>query len=743
LSAKLTGFPRPAENFATKFRRALGRPANFGVKSDGQAEARLGNALPDNLVFKSNGRRPIRRLGARVASIAAIAAAGLAIGAAPAFALPEGYHYELVSPPDKNDGDVGAGLFVGNYFASPDGNHLAYNALGGFGDAGQNTVTGSYAASRGTESWSSTSLMLNMLPASILGVFTAPAISNDFSTALTTTNLNQETGDQALGFGGFTYMLDVATRDADLFSVPAPNDPQQNATYNISNEQLVGNDDFSRIVYTAGVDLLDDGLSPTASRVFLYDNGNRSLVSVLPNGDPTVGQLALVHRRPVSADFSVAYFNGTQSPNQGLYRRDIAAGETARVNADERSGGDPLPAAAATFVGASADGEIAYFISNQQLVDEDEDTSNDLYRYDHSQAEGSRLTLISVDEELDDGQAVVQAGHGVSADGETVLFTASNQLVPGEPTGPGNKLYAYTDGELRYVSPSTLSGTQDRFSKLAENGETFVFLSSAAGITPEDNGGLAQVYVYDIVEDEVHCASCRPDGPNEHPASIFESPNLTNNLVTAAASRRVVSTEGHVFFHTLEALLPQDTNNKIDVYVWQDGELDLISTGRSTDHSWFLDASVDGSTVFFSTREQLSNWDWDNRIDAYAARTGEALPEPPEPVEPCTGDDCQGPPPLPKPFEVPSSNVEGPGNPDPAPVNCTPAERKANQLAKKAQRLSKKAKRLAKQARKASGKKSERLKRRATKTKRKAKNARQQAQKARTQLALCREEAQL
>src|SRR5690606_39060020 len=100
---------------------------------------------------------------------------------------------------------------------------------------------------------------------------------------------------------------------------------------------------------------------------------------------------------------------------------------------------------------------------------------------------------------------------------------------------------------------------------------------------------------------------------------------------------RNLSSEGHVFFETLESLLPQDTNGKKDVYIWQDGELDLISTGRSSDHSQFASATPDGKDVFFVTRERLSGWDFDGHLDLYTARVGGGLPEPPAPVEECTG----------------------------------------------------------------------------------------------------------
>jgi hypothetical protein len=91
-------------------------------------------------------------------------------------------------------------------------------------------------------------------------------------------------------------------------------------------------------------------------------------------------------------------------------------------------------------------------------------------------------------------------------------------------------------------------------------------------------------------------------------------------------------------------LLPRDTNGESDVYMWENGEIELISTGRDASPSRFADASASGGDAFFVTGEQLVGWDEDDAFDMYDARVGGGLPEPPAPPVACSGDECQGPP---------------------------------------------------------------------------------------------------
>lgn len=686
----------------------------------------------------------------------ALAAAALLALPAAAQALPEDRTYEMVSPPDKNDGDVGAGLFGGQAYAGTAGDRIVYMSLGGW-DAPTNSITGVYAAERGEEFWTSKSTLLPVLPYPSIGGAAITGISPDASRVLSGTNRNPDTGEPAQnGDNGMIFLLNPTTGERELVlpDLDVNGDPVSGFPL-----EFTGNSDFSRLFMQANAPLTEDavGLPGSGGAIYLFEEGEHTLQSVLPNGDaykvqlPTPGSSGLVPN-VTSEDADVLFFqvtSGVGDPDpRGVYRRDFsgATPQTVRINEPETED-DPGGGPTGSFGGASSDGTIAYFTSNQRLVDEDENSLTDLYQYDHSKPAGQRLTLISEDGEPADDDAAVTRVHTVSEDGSTVVFSSPSQLVEGEPIDAGRKLYVARDGEIEFVGitgPNTNQGDVSAEGvALAADGSQMALVTSAA-LTAHDNGGFDQVYVRDNDTGEVECASCRAGAANTAPAAFRTTGALNMFGAGWTGAIRNLSSEGHVFFETLESLLPQDTNGKKDVYIWQDGELDLISTGRSTDHSQFASATPDGKDVFFVTREKLSGWDFDGRLDLYTARVGGGLPEPSEPVEECTGDDCQGPPPLPPPYPgAGSGHYDGPGNPQADPVDCTPAERKANRLANKAQQASKKAKRLKKQARKASGKKAKRLNKRAKKAQRQAKAKRKQARQARSQLALCREEAEL
>jgi hypothetical protein len=109
----------------------------------------------------------------RVCALASfVVLAATALTAAPALALPEGRHYEMVSP-----------LYKGSYGASeikavsPDGSRVAYFSLGGFAKAPGGP--GGYVAQRGASGWTTSSLQppALMAPYSVWGNF-------DFSSTL-------------------------------------------------------------------------------------------------------------------------------------------------------------------------------------------------------------------------------------------------------------------------------------------------------------------------------------------------------------------------------------------------------------------------------------------------------------------------------------------------------------------------------------------------------------------------------
>jgi hypothetical protein len=142
---------------------------------------------------------------------------------------------------------------------------------------------------------------------------------------------------------------------------------------------------------------------------------------------------------------------------------------------------------------------------------------------------------------------------------------------------------------------------------------------------------------------------------------------------------RYLSDSGRVFFNSLDALAPTDSNGTADVYEYEPpgvgtcseadpafaprngGCIALISSGASAEESSFLDASENGNDVFFLTNSRLTIKDPDTGADVYDARVdgGEApIASPPE----CQGDACQNPAAPPNDPTPSSLNFHGVGN---------------------------------------------------------------------------------
>jgi hypothetical protein len=141
---------------------------------------------------------------------------------------------------------------------------------------------------------------------------------------------------------------------------------------------------------------------------------------------------------------------------------------------------------------------------------------------------------------------------------------------------------------------------------------------------------------------------------------------------------RNLTDNGRLFFESRDALSPHDTNGRVqDVYEYEPdgvgtceseaengGCISLISSGRDTTDSDFVNATPSGSDVFFTTRSRLVSSDEDNLIDLYDARENGGFP-PPASVPPCTtADSCRAAPsPQPTIFGAPSSQTfTGAGN---------------------------------------------------------------------------------
>jgi len=400
---------------------------------------------------------------------------------------------------------------------------------------------------------------------------------------------------------------------------------------------------------------------------------------------------------------------------------------------------------------ASTDGSKVFLTDNHHLAAGASATGSDLYRYDFARPEGERLVdLTASGSEPADVLGVV----GASDAGDIVYFVAEGALTPptdenqrGEhaEAGMGN-LYVWREGEGNsFVAGLARGGftidpgdsndwsanPKRQTARVTPDGQHLAFVSErsltgydnriAGAPTCELSGGsyarsarCHEAFVYSLQSGTLVCASCDPSGARptvaqpevsygglELPLLGWPDPNEQPKQLSTDGSRLV--------FATFNPLVPGDVNRKRDVYQWEaagtgtcsesavgfsaldGGCMDLISTGRSGDESYLLDASANGNDIFFSTRQPLSWRDGDERFDVYDARVGGG--EAPPPPAPCEGAGCRS----------AGTSGEGPQGLGSATLGGSGNVASCKALAAKAGRVGRRAKHLRSQARTVAG----------------------------------------
>jgi hypothetical protein len=162
---------------------------------------------------------------------------------------------------------------------------------------------------------------------------------------------------------------------------------------------------------------------------------------------------------------------------------------------------------------------------------------------------------------------------------------------------------------------------------------------------PSDEDQCTEMYTYTAADGRIVCDSCNPTGLQ--PISD----------VYASQDGLFLTDDGRTFFSTAEALVPEDTNEAIDVYEYVDGRPRLITPGTGTatpqsapnisalqQASGLVGVSADGTDAYFSTFDVLTSDDHNgNFLKFYDARTGGGFLQP-TPAQPCAAaEECHGP----------------------------------------------------------------------------------------------------
>jgi len=588
--------------------------------------------------------------------------------------LPDCRAWEMVSPLDKNNGDIVAdGLTT---TAAKDGNAVAFNARTGFAGAIGAAVQGQvqYVARRGAGGWSTLAITPTAAPED-LQTFFSPTHLGIFSTDLRTAvldayDLPDATGDLPLRIN--LYTEDTATRELTTVTHSETSQafPWYIQMFGFPEGPTAGvSDDAKHIPFVAEIPLLpsvENGPSSSAPNIYQWDNGTLSLAGILPDGSiPPEGSGAAFpnYRRDISADGSRLLFMASPTPGaqRQLYQR-IDGSRTALISESENPSLTEEPQNV-VLQAATPDGRNVFFVTDSPLLEEDTAPGPDVYRWTDGPdpAHERNLTLITNTGEYIQHITVGGGLVGSSDDGEVVYLQSQ-----------GNKLQVWNHGTLRTISedviknpqpPYQLSATvsQPGFGRVAPDGSEVAFITESTrgldgihALTGQVTNGHFELYIYRLKTDQLVCASCPQQGPATADVRVGPSSNAsgepnvtsTNVFVENQMSRpEFLAEDGRVFFSTPEALVPEDTNGTLDAYQYdpETEKVSLLSSGRGSEPSAFLDASASGNDVFIATRTRLSGWDTDNLVDVYDVRTDGGFDEPERKPAPCSGEGCQPP----------------------------------------------------------------------------------------------------
>jgi hypothetical protein len=322
----------------------------------------------------------------------------------------------------------------------------------------------------------------------------------------------------------------------------------------------------------------------------------------------------------------------------------------------------------------------------------------------------------------------VQGVMGASRDAASVYF-ASSEALGGEnaegksPLVGQPNLYLAQVGAIAFIgtlSPADLPAISHsellpvaerpvlRAARVSPDGRHAAFLSFGAptgydNTDAADGEAAGELYVYDAESETLSCASCNPSA--QRPLGR-RYPAANNNHYTLAAklagwendlyAPRAVATDGsRLFFESFDSLVPRDTNGVGDVYEWERlgaggcsatssgyapenrGCVSLISSGKSSRDSEFLDASPAGNDVFFATLSSLVSADY-GLVDVYDARVGGGFAAEAPPPAACEGEACQSPPEAPNDPTPTSASFQGAGNVVEASTRCAKPKRRRN-----------------------------------------------------------------
>jgi hypothetical protein len=367
-------------------------------------------------------------------------------------------------------------------------------------------------------------------------------------------------------------------------------------------------EDGSRVIFMA---ISKQGPDQSQEAVFLREEGATGIdisqsQTAVPNTATSTFQMASIDGSSIflTAKAGIAANSSPTATGRSLYRYESETGVLQDVSSDHNPA-DVGGASVKQVFDASADGSAVYFAAQGQLI----------------LGEGNTYAQNQVGA----GAVNVYRAHVVAGTVSLSFVASISEVDAGS-------------------APKTAEATPD--------GKHFLF-QAAANVTGYDSGGTVEAYLYSAETGTTVCISCRRDGQPSIGTPIANVGPLGGgpaNPVAAMHPATQVSDDGtRVFFGMRDALAPGAQSGEINLYEWEKGQIALLTSGIGGVEAFYdaalLGASENGDSVFLRTKRALVPQDTDERQDVYVARVGGGFapsPSPPAPCQALVESSCSG-----------------------------------------------------------------------------------------------------
>ena len=348
------------------------------------------------------------------------------------------------------------------------------------------------------------------------------------------------------------------------------------------------------------------GMSREAEHVFHFNSANGLRDFTSSSGVTTVVAINGIFNGSSADGARVIFSLADSQGRKEIYEK--FGGVTTRLSTGPNDG-VVLNEHDAVFRGASEDATHVYFTTPEQLVVADTDSAPDLY-----ERFAGTTSILSLGTFGGNNTGTAQYG-GSSADGTRVFFATSDQLTS-DDLDARQDVWEYSGGTVTRVSRGPIGGNDNRFSAFYAGNSvdgSKVFFQTKEAVTTDDT------------DDDNRDTYARESGTT---TTLESQGPLTPS--GAIATFEAASDDGtHVFFTTVEPMVPEDMDVRPDLYERFGGTTTLLSTGTSGGNADFIVAfrgiASDGSRAFFTTSESLEPADLDNGADIYEHSGGAHL----------------------------------------------------------------------------------------------------------------------